>query len=250
MKIVINIISYSIFFYILIFFYQFINEKKENVSCYAVKIKIEQNEDNNFISEKDIWDILNDKNDTIFNKKIQEIDISKIEKKIKEHNSIENAEVYKTINGKLNIEIKERTPILRIIDENNNSIYVDKKGIIMSLSKKYTARVLFANGKINLKNKNLSKDKSFLNLYKIASYIYNKDFWNAQIQQIYINEKEEFELVPKVGSHIILFGKAKNINKKFENLKIFYKNLQKNFFWNKYKTINLKFENQIVCLKK
>jgi len=70
------------------------------------------------------------------------------------------------------------------------------------------------------------------------------------IEQLYINKKSEFELIPKIGNHTILFGDIKEMKDKFEKLIAFYKQGISKSGWNKYKTINLKFKNQVVCTKK
>ncbi|RLD54531.1 MAG: cell division protein FtsQ, partial [Bacteroidetes bacterium] len=84
----------------------------------------------------------------------------------------------------------------------------------------------------------------------LAFYINDDEFLKAQIEQIYVTESKEFELIPKVGRQLILFGGIENMEKKFNNLIAFYKKGMKNNGWTKYKTINLKFENQVVCAKK
>jgi cell division protein FtsQ len=86
-------------------------------------------------------------------------------------------------------------------------------------------------------------------LYELATYISNDAFLKAQIEQIYIERNKEITLIPKVGDQEIIFGKAEDIKKKFDKLVLFYtKGINPNNL-NLYKTINLKFDNQIVCKK-
>ena len=87
-------------------------------------------------------------------------------------------------------------------------------------------------------------------VWKLAQFIENDAFWKAQIAQIYINLQQEMELVPVVGDHIILFGKSKNIEEKFKNLKYIYTKGFNISGWNKFSSINLKFGNQIPCEKR
>ena len=86
-------------------------------------------------------------------------------------------------------------------------------------------------------------------LYIINRYIQEDSFLQAQIEQIYINKSNEIELVPKVGRHLILFGDIDNMETKFENLIVFYEQGMKKAGWKKYKTINLKYSNQVICSK-
>ena len=93
------------------------------------------------------------------------------------------------------------------------------------------------------KKTNLSK------VYEVAKTIDTSTFWKAQISEIYINRRSEIELIPEIGNHIILFGDIDNMVEKFDKLLLFYKKELNNFGFNKYKQINLKFKNQVVCLK-
>ena len=92
---------------------------------------------------------------------------------------------------------------------------------------------------------------SILNkLYYLASYVNKDKFLRSQIIQVYINKEGEIELVPRVGNHIIVLGDVNDLDEKFEKLMIFYKKALGYAGWNNYKTINLKYNNQIVCVKK
>jgi cell division protein FtsQ len=95
----------------------------------------------------------------------------------------------------------------------------------------------------------LSKADSALldNIKAMSLYIQNDAFLMAMIDQINITSSNKFELIPKLGDQIILFGDATNIDKKFDKLKLFYKNVVSVKGWKKYSKINLEFDNQIVA---
>jgi cell division protein FtsQ len=97
----------------------------------------------------------------------------------------------------------------------------------------------------------LSKsDSALLNNIKVMSlYIQNDPFLMAMIDQVDITASNKFELIPKLGDQVILFGDATNIDKKFNKLKLFYKNVISVKGWKKYSKVNLEFENQIVASK-
>ena len=69
----------------------------------------------------------------------------------------------------------------------------------------------------------------------------------GMIDQVDITPSYKFELIPKLGDQVILFGDATNIEKKFDKLKLFYKNVISVKGWKKYSKINLEFDNQIVA---
>jgi cell division protein FtsQ len=86
-------------------------------------------------------------------------------------------------------------------------------------------------------------------VYALSSFIEKDSFWSSNIEQIYVNESQELELVPRIGSHIILMGDTTNMKDKFDRLMVFYKEGLSKTGWNNYKVINVKFRNQVVCSK-
>ena len=84
----------------------------------------------------------------------------------------------------------------------------------------------------------------------LARYIYNHRFWNAQIEQIYVNERHEVELVPRVGDQTILLGSVQDFETKLDNLMLVYKKVFSKASWAMYDTVSLKFKNQVVCTRK
>ena len=61
---------------------------------------------------------------------------------------------------------------------------------------------------------------------------------------------KEIELIPRVGNHIILLGSEEEMEAKFEKLMLFYKKGVQQTGWNQYSIINLKYKNQLVCVKR
>ncbi|MEO6901708.1 MAG: hypothetical protein ABI315_00975 [Bacteroidia bacterium] len=227
-------------------------------------IKVNQDNDLYFLDNIDVAQLIKSRNKIIDQPKAT-VNIPDIEKALNSHPNIANAEVSITIDGKLKVQVKQRKPILRIFNVSDESYYMDDDGMLMPLSEKYTAKVLIANGKIaesyakNYKRtmQSISKDSAvkartmFDELYAMASFIDANDFWRAQIQQIYINDNLDMEVVPIVGDQRIIFGDTTAMEEKFKKLLIFYRQgLNTTGWWNKYSVINLKFKNQIVCTKK
>lgn len=87
------------------------------------------------------------------------------------------------------------------------------------------------------------------NLYKLSAFITKDKFLKAQIEQIYVDPNGEFELIPRVGTHTILMGRADNLEDKFERLFVFYRMGLSKTGWSRYNIINIKFKDQVVCSK-
>jgi cell division protein FtsQ len=241
----------------------FVSEKRQHLVCNQIEVHITDSSKNAFISSKEILNLLQRKKLNLVGMNFGEINLPDLEAMLNNYSPIEKAVVYKTLTGKIVIEISQRTPIIRIIDANNRSYYIDNKGYIMKLSGNYTSRAIIANGNIRgvvpergkssvLDIEKCSGGKRYLlaDLYKLACFIADDHFWNAQVQQIYVNSSGDFELIPRVGAQVILFGDYTDCETKFRNLMSLYKNGLPVVGWNKYETINLKYKGQIVCTKR
>ena len=241
----------------------FISGSEEDLLCNAMKINILDSTNIKFIYEEDIIALLSQNNQKILGNPVNNIDLKELEKLLISHQAIKNSELYITEKGKLNIEITQHKPIVRIINKKNKGYYVAEDGSIIPLSKNFSPFVMIVSGHITdpYNNRQLNnimdidignlnkKEKVIYDIFQLVKYINENEFWDSQIVQIYVNEKYEFELIPRVGPHIIEFGGISYFEEKFEKLKTLYlEGLNKNG-WNKYTTLNLKFKNQIVCIK-
>jgi cell division protein FtsQ len=242
----------------------FSDSKRSEMLCSEVQIFLMDTMGHSFVERNDIEEIITGKFGNPQGKPLHSINISLLEKIINNNPFVSTAQVFSTIDGKLVIEVEQRNPVVRIINNNNESFYMDDEGVFMPLSDNYTARVPVANGNIfnretehKIRNVSdvLNSDTSFHatmpeNIFRITDYIHHHEFWNAQIVQMYVNADGEFELVPLVGNQIIIFGDAVDIDEKFEKLFTFYKEGLNKTGWNQYASINLKFKDQVVCTKK
>ena len=242
-----------------------VGDETEKVRVDAISVRISDNSNNKFITETDVRQAIERENVKLIGSLMDSVNIHLLEDILIHNNkSISRAEVYRTVYGEIGVNVEQRRPIMRIINPNGDSYYIDANGQVMPLSKKYTAHVIVVNGNLNepymdhvgenLKRQQLKSDQTtgelLPDLFKLVYFINSSRFWKAQIEQIYINSKGDIELVPRVGNHTIVLGTIDNMREKFENLEAFYEQGLAKYGWNKYKTINLKFKNQIVCTKR
>ncbi len=243
----------------------FVNKEQDALRCTSLEIHVDQDDDLLFLDKMDIEKLIKSRGDSIIGEPKAGLNIPELEQALNSHEDIANAEASVSIDGKVKVHVTQRKPILRIINETGDSYYMDDKGKLMPLSDKYTAKVLVANGKIResygknykrtmemIASDSATKAKTMLDeLFAMATYIEADKFWKSQVQQVFINEDKDMELVPMVGNQKIIFGDTTGMDEKFKKLLIFYsQGLNTTGWWNNYSTINLKFKNQIVCTKK
>ena len=228
----------------------FIEIEKASLICKDVKVIIPGNQ--NFVERSEVDQILLSNGGKLVGREIKNINIQNLEAKLKANPFIRFAKVFADMDGVINVQISQREPILRIINAANMDFYVDTDGNKIPMSDNFTANVLIANGLIyedyggqvdTLKSK-LAKD-----LFKTASFIAADTLWNNQIEQLYVNQKNEIEMIPRVGNQNIILGNGDSLTVKFNNLLIFYKKALPLVGWNTYKTINIKYTNQVIGVK-
>lgn len=229
----------------------FIGVKKHTVKCAKIEILIPGAD--NFIEIEEIDAILKQNQGDLIGRNLEGINLHDIEKSIAANPYIGFVKVYADMNGTVFIEVKQRQPILRILNAGGQDYYVDSDGLKMPVSPNFTANVLVAsgnilegfNGRVDTLMTGIAKD-----LYQTATFVKKDTLWDAQIEQLYVNEKNDIEMVPRVGNQRIILGNAKDIDIKMGNLLAFYKQAMPKVGWNAYRSINLKYVNQIVCEKR
>ena len=235
----------------------FVGKEEKKVTCNDIRIIVHDSLDVQFVNSRMIRNILLRGGNSLAGRPFYEVDLQEIENKIRGIKYIKRAEVYQTVGGELVVDIHQRNPVVRIIDRSGQGFYIDREGYIIPLSANYSPYVMVVNGAIGERYRRVSniydldqENNLLMDIYNMVMYIRSDKFWEAQIVQIYVNGKGEFELIPRVGAHIIEFGKAEDIEEKFEKLWILYNEGFYNTGWNQYDKISLKYKNQAVCTKR
>ena len=145
------------------------------------------------------------------------------------------------VGDKLFVNLKQKEPVARIIT-NDSIFYLDKNSNFMSLSKLHSADVPIIFGF------NQFSDLDYLT--KVSLMIRDDKFLNQNITQIIINDNQQINLKLSGLNTFIELGHNNKLEKKIQNLKAFYNRAVRKNDLEKYKEVNLQFENQVVAVKK
>ena len=171
----------------------------------------------------------------------ESISLSKIEQEIDKNTYVEKSQVYMKIGQELNVDIKQKEPIARVITS-DSIFYLDKNSNFMSLSKLKSSNVPLIFG--------FSEYSDLKYLTEISLMIKKDEFLNKNISQIFIKDDQKIDLKMRGNNTIIEFGNNTRLKNKTQNLKAFYNRAISKNEIDKYKKINLQFENQVVVVKK
>lgn len=219
------------------------NRKPASQVCSDVTLHIKDSVYAGFVTSKEVTSILQKKGVDPIGKEMESIRTKILEETLSDHPLIDEVECFKTPTGKICVEVTQRIPVLRVMNDSGEDYYIDNNGLAMPSGVRCIAHLPIATGKI---------EKSFAtrDLHKFALFLQHDSFWDAQIEQIHVLKGNKVELVPRVGDHIIYLGRLDNVENKLRRLKAFYKKALNKVGWNKYSRINVEFDNQIVCTKR
>lgn len=210
-------------------------------------IKIHNHSKVKIIEDQVLVNIILKNYPNIIGEKLNKINLHNIEKLISQHPAINESEVYtyqsesRALKGKtINIDIIENKPIARLFSNQFNA-YINYDGKLIPKSINPTRLIVFT-GSIN--NQIITNY-----LVEFAQTVYKDKFLNSLIEQVDITNNNEVKIYTKFSDQVVFFGKLESLKSKLYKLKEFYLTSLKNKNFAKYKSINLKFKNQVVCSK-
>ena len=242
----------------------FANQSHNQQRCTGITVNVDCNGNEQLVTPEIIKSQLKKEFGKFENKLIGDISIEAINRFLGKNQYIDHSDVHLTVEGQLVADLSQCVPVLRIVTLTGQSFYIDNKGKVMRADPDFPVRVVVATGAIatgtNPIGKNISSwtegkkniAPEILNLskaFQVAAAISNDSIMKALAEQIYVSPEGEIKLLTKAGSHIVLIGDASNLEEKFEKLEAFYRSGLPKIGWNRYKTINLAYKNQVICTK-
>ncbi len=228
----------------------FVEKQQQAKVCTKINISIENTLANYFINDADIVNLMtNGGREPLIGEYYRNIELKNLEKRIKTNKFIRSCQVSKDLKGELSVEIRQRRPIARVVQRYAPDAYISDQGEVLPLSDRYTARVVLieADHAESLIEKDLPQTQYGKAFFELLQFIDSDKFWKAQIAQVYVNADGTILMYPQVGKQVIEFGTATDIGRKFDKLKIFYKQIIPVKGWNRYSRVSLAYQDQIIC---
>lgn len=224
----------------LVYAFTHLTGKGDKSTCVAVNVKI-ANEEHGFVKRDEIIRTIQEAQVYPVGKVMDKVNSKAIEHSLQQNPYISEVICYKSPGGNVNILIDQRIPIMRVMPESGPSYYLDKTGCQLP-TLNYSGNFIVATGSID-------STYAAKELVKLAQFVCTNDFWNHQLEQVHINPDKKADLYPRVGKQIIRFGRIEKVEKKFDNLKLFYDRVMPVVGWNKYRELNIAYTNQVIGKK-
>lgn len=222
--------------------------KKNKGQCRDYSIIIKGVKNNFFIDQKDVEQLLmKATKGSIKGEPVSSFRLHELEQMLEDNTWIDEAELYFDNQDVLHVTVTEKEPVARVFTPAGNSFYIDSMGRKMPLSDKLSARVPVFTGFPDKKKLNAADSALLKEVKEAANYIMSRPFWMAQVAQIDITPERNFEMVPVVGNHLVKLGNGENMERKFNRLMVFYKQVLSKTGFDKYKVIDVQYKGQVVA---
>ena len=210
--------------------------------CQGVDLHITDSLHFDMIDEEMILSLLKEKMLDPVGKPLDRVDVMAIESALSQHPLVGSAQCYKTGGDKVRINLSSKIPMVRVLNIYGQDFYVDSRGEILT-QHSLAVQLPVATGYID--RRFASED-----LLEVVRAIDDSEFWKAQVEQIDVTKEGQIQLVPRVGDHLLVLGTAEDVESKLDRLMNFYEKGLDNVGWNKYRTISVAYDNQVVCKKR
>ena len=227
------------------------NRKERGYLCKDVAITIKGVGESFYIDKNDIAASLKKAaNNRIVGQPLPGIKLAVLEKALERNEWIQDAELYFDSRNVLHVLVTERQPVARVFTTTGNSFYIDTGALRMPLLEGVSVRVPVVTNFPAIKRLN-KKDSALLNDVKLLAHFLRQDeFWNAQVAQIDIVDRQNFEIIPTVGNHVIRIGNADDVEAKFNRLLVFYRQVLSKTGFDKYSVLDVQYDGQVVGVQK
>ena len=221
-----------------------VQQQQSQTVCQKVRIHIVDSVAAQLVLQQDIETFLKSNRLSFVGEKLYQINLNQVEQLITNEQGIKKCEVYTQPNGILTLSIAQRSPLLRL-ETPRGGYYLDDSGTLFPALPRRTAYVPVVSGNIPM-----HQPEWMTQLYNFGLYIRGSRFWNAQIEQLHVYDLNNIEIIQRAGTQTtVLMGSLDRFEYKLQKLYTFYRTVAASEGWELYDSIDLRFNDQIVCKK-
>lgn len=215
--------------------------------CSGVEVSLSAELEEPFLDKETILQIVDDAG-SLVGSPTQKIDLAAIENRLLETGFVESVTASFDALDVLQVEVRLKHPIARLLDVGGRSCYVDDRGHLFPVARGVTARCMIITGSFSLPEHPVADSLGQLaSFFPVVQAIISDDFFRQQVSEMVVSKSNDITLFPEVGDTEVLFGKPVRIEEKLSALRTFYAEVLKRKGWDYYSSISLAFAGQVVA---
>jgi cell division protein FtsQ len=227
-------------------------EKRNTARCQNIKIRFKNDQNLGFIDSRDVMKEVNQADSSWKGQKLSNIKFNLIENGVRQSEYVKKAELYLDNQDNINVVLEPKKPIARVNSE-TGAYYLSEDWNEMSLSSKYSKRIVHVSGRVRNLTHPESKMDSFVkqSLVKLLYFIEKNSVWKDATEQIYINENGKIDLVLLFSEPIVRIGYVDdNFEQKMNKVNAFFKTMVRCHDLANYVELDFQYSQQVVARKK
>jgi cell division protein FtsQ len=218
---------------------------KERLRAYTIEVK--GGTHGTFLTKENIEELLQLYTAGVQGELLSGFNLRAVESKIQQHPFIRKAQLYFDNQDVLHLLVQEKIPVARLFTKSGSSFYIDELGFPMPLALSKTVKLPVFTGLPDGAHLR-KKDSLLLSQIKTAAQIIVADsFWSSQVAQLDFTPAGDWEMVPVVGDHVVKLGNLDQMEEKLRRIWIFYEQVIAKVGWSRYRSIDVRFEGQVVA---
>ncbi len=250
LKITLSLAIVALLTMLLVVIFKHNEHKRLQLACIGVNVELVGGY--RFVTKEDIESYLQKDYGTYLGKRLDSLDLDRIENVLNQKSAISKTDAYTTPDGMLNVKVWQRTPVVRF-QKGDLGFYSDEMGFLFPLQSNYALDVPTISGNIPLEftsdykgEPKTDKEKAWLTkVIDLAEYIQSSPDWKYAFSKITVDGEGDLVMTPSQGSEQFIFGKPDDIDVKFSRIRKYYTAIVP--AKGHYKTVNVKFRKQIIC---
>lgn len=223
----------------------------------GISLSLERSHINGFVQRDSLLAQAESICDLAHHNNISNVDLQRINKLLVDNPWIESGNAFINLNDTMIIRAKEYEPVLRVYANDGHSVYVTADGVIIPSNPHYTPHLIIASGNFNIpmpkRNAHVTDSvyasTGIAEALVLSQAVENDSYLAGHIGQIYRNGNGDFELTVNNLPAKVIVGDISDINHKLSRLRILLEKYNDTEELINYKTLDLKYKNQIVCTK-
>jgi len=231
-------------------------EDRRTLTCSGMQVDIVDSTRLSFVSREDVKKYIEKDYGAYVGQKLDSVNLKKIENILDGRSAILKSEAFTTSDGILHIEITQREPVVRF-QKGDTGYYADETGFIFPLQSNYTSRVPIIDGNIPLNiepgfkgSPADAREKRWLEgIIGMVRFIGESKSWSESIVQITVDDRGDLVMIPRKGQEKFIFGRPDEYREKFSRMEVYYRYILPAKEEMNYKTVNVKYDGQIICRK-
>lgn len=209
------------------------------IDCNTVEISFRDSL--HYVTVEDIRSFIDEGYGQCIGQRVDEIELARIESIIGSRSFVKGCEAWTTDDGILHVSISQRRPAIRFIKE-DNGFYADAEGFIFPIMGEPIESVRKIDGQVNL-----AFDTDYMSrIFAVCKAVEADRVFGRSLSHYTIMPDGDFAVTDREGL-IVLLGDGKDIAQALSRADRYYSSIKPNKEAGWYKSINVKYKDQIIC---